>query len=494
MKKIKKMLFFSLIVIFTASCDDAIEIVQDGEINNETSFRTVANLRSYLNGDIYGRVDIGNEIAFTSIFTDEVGVGPSNGGQALELHRYFFNANDGYAEAIWLNNYTIINRVNRLIEVSNLVVTTNATDEAQKQSILAEARTLRALAYLKLMTFYSKDMSDDSALGVLLLDFVPTIDTKLPRVANSQIYDFMESDLLFAENNLLPSAVNYKYVTANLVNAIRARMYLYRKDYVLAKQYAEAVITGSGLSLSSTAQYTQMWRDLAQGEVIFAASRPSAGAWSNVGSNFFFNTTTATGGAFLDMGRNLFNELSSVTGDVRRTVFVDPTSTIDPTYLTNPNYINSDVLVIDKYPGKASQPLRNDLKLFRLSEMYFILAECEVGGATPNLVQAATYIQAIRSARNTVAQPLPVYGTAQAAWADILLERRKELCFEGHRYIDIKRLGALANTSIDRNITDDIINSTPLTLPVTDYRFTFPIPQSEIAGNLQLQQQQNTGY
>ena len=57
------MLFFSLIVIFTASCDDAIEIVQDGEINNETSFKTVANLRSYLNGDIYGRVDIGNEIA-----------------------------------------------------------------------------------------------------------------------------------------------------------------------------------------------------------------------------------------------------------------------------------------------------------------------------------------------------------------------------------------------------------------------------------------------
>ncbi|WP_291134855.1 RagB/SusD family nutrient uptake outer membrane protein [Flavobacterium sp. UBA7663] len=494
MKKIKKMLFFSLIVIFTASCDDAIEIVQDGEINNETSFKTVANLRSYLNGDIYGRVDIGNEIAFTSIFTDEVGVGPSNGGQALELHRYFFNANDGYAEAIWLNNYTIINRVNRLIEVSNLVVTTNPTDEAEKQSILAEARTLRALSYLKLMTYYSEDMSDDSALGVLLLDFVPTIDTKLPRVANSQIYNLMEGDLLFAENNLLPSSVNYKYVTANLVNAIRARMYLYRKDYVLAKQYAQAVITGSGLSLSNTAQYTQMWRDLAQGEVIFAASRPSAGAWSNVASNFFFNTTTATGGAFLDMGRNLFNELGSVSGDIRRTVFVDGTSTIDATYLTNPNYINSDVLVIDKYPGKASQPLRNDLKLFRLSEMYFILAECEVGGATPNLVQAATYIQAVRTARNTVAQPLPVYGTPQAAWADILLERRKELCFEGHRYIDIKRLGALANASIDRNITDDIINSTPLTLPVTDYRFTFPIPQSEIAGNLQLQQQQNTGY
>jgi len=158
---------------------------------------------------------------------------------------------------------------------------------------------------------------------------------------------------------------------------------------------------------------------------------------------------------------------------------------------SSPNPNTSDVLVIDKYPGKPTQPLRNDLKIFRMSEMYFILAECAV--AENQLPVAAGYIKNIRDARNRLsAQPLPVYADQQQAWADILKERRKELCFEGHRYIDIKRVGPLANKSIDRSIIDDIILTLPTTLPNNDYRFTMPIPQDEIQGNPNIQQ--NPGY
>ena len=122
--------------------------------------------------------------------------------------------------------------------------------------------------------------------------------------------------------------------------------------------------------------------------------------------------------------------------------------------------------------------------------MVLILAECEV--ASSNLAAAATLVRSIRTARAT-GQPLPVYATAQAAWADILLERRKELAFEGHRYLDIKRLAALAgNQGITRDNTDDDILDQPLTLPLSDYRFTLPIPQLEVAGNVTIQQ--NPGY
>ena len=490
MKNIKKYLFFGLVLLLV-SCDDAINIVQDGEINNEASFKTVANLREFLNGDIYGRVNNTNEISFTAVFTDEVGIGQGNGGQGLDLHRYFLNATNGNADGLWSGQYTLINRVNRLIEASNLVTVADATEEAERLSILAEARALRAYAYLQLVAFFSPDMSDDSALGVMLLDFVPSIDVKLPRVSNSQIYSLIEADLNYAENNLAATAVNYKYVTKGLINAIRARMYVYRKNYTLAKQYAQAAIDDSGLSLSNTSTYNFMWNDLSQGETIFAASRPSAGTWGNVGSLFVFNTSSLTGGVFHDMGRNLYNELATNSSDIRFQTWIDPTSLVNPNYLTDPTFVDSDVLVINKYPGKANAPLRNDLKLFRVSEMKLILAECEVGGAVPNLVNAATIVQEVRTARNT-GEVLPVYTTAQDAWADILLERRKELCFEGHRYLDLKRLGALANASIDRNITDDITPATPLTLPLTDFRFTLPIPQNEIAGNVEIQQ--NTGY
>ena len=493
MKKIFKYLTFGIFSIMTLSCNDAIEIVQDGEINNETTFRSVADVRSFLIGEVYSRIDITNEIGFTAVFTDEVGIGNNSGGQGVELHRYFLFPTNGNSTSMWLQKYTVINRINRLIEISDLVTPADAAEQAELNSILAEARTLRAYSYLQLQAFYSPDMSDDNALGVMLLDFVPNFDTALPRSTNDVIFSFMEDDLLFAENNISASNTNYKYVTPALIDAIRARMYVYRKDYVLAEQYALSAISTSGLSLSTAAVYNQMWNDANRGETIFAASRPSAGGWGNIASQFFFNTTSLTGGCFHDMGRNLFEALDANPFDVRRLNWVDVTSVFNPATpgsAANPAWVTADAIIINKYPGKPSQPLRNDLKLFRISEMYLILAECQVGKAAPDLPAAANYVQMIRTARQT-GELLPVYGTAQDAWADILLERRKELCFEGHRYVDIKRLGALANASIDRSLHDDSILSTALTLPVTDYRFTLPIPQAEIEGNPTIQQNLN---
>lgn len=80
-------------------------------------------------------------------------------------------------------------------------------------------------------------------------------------------------------------------------------MYSYREKYTLAKQYAQAVINAGGAltiatpmpanpgstafnsafySASTANPYRKMWVDAAQGETIFALSRPSAGSWSNV--------------------------------------------------------------------------------------------------------------------------------------------------------------------------------------------------------------------
>jgi starch-binding outer membrane protein, SusD/RagB family len=488
----KKIILICFMALFVLSCEDATDIVQDGEINDAATFRTVADARSFLIGDVYRRIDITSEISFTAVFTDEVGIGNNNGGQGKELHRYFLFASDGDASSIWLSKYATINRVNRLIRGAELIVTSTPEEELALKSILAEARAVRAFSYLQLQTFFSTNMADENALGVMLLDFVPEVDVKLPRVANSLIYELMEQDLAFAEENLSalpgvnPFANNYKFITQGFIDAVRARMYLYRKNYTLAAQYAQAAITNSGITLSNALNYNNMWNDVGRGETIFAASRPSAGAWGNIGSIFFFNETSLSGGCFHDMGRNLFNLLDAHPTDVRRINWVDATSTFAPT-VQNPT---ADVIVINKYPGKPNQPLRNDLKIFRISEMNLILAECAVGGTSPNLAAAATLVQAVRSARNT-GQTLPVYATAQEAWADILLERRKELCFEGHRYIDLKRLGPVANASIDRNILDDEIVGTPLTLPITDHRFTMPIPQNEVAGNPTIQQNPN---
>lgn len=553
MKKIKLLLVL-FIIGAVSSCEDAYNIVQDGEFSEEATFKSVNDMQLYLNS-VYAYASNLSETKFTAIITDELGIGNQNAGQDRELSGFILNPSEGLAYSIWANHYALINRANRLLRGAALITPDETvvddsgyTEVERYNSIVAQAKALRAFGHFQLLTYFSTDLKDNSALGVILMDRVPAIYEKLPRSTNGEVFALIESDLQYAADNVIDRGVNvsdtnaadyapndspWTYITKNYVNAFRARMYAYRGNYPLAKQYADAAITEastSGVTLNSAAAtpfvaanfysvtttnpYRKMWADLSRGEIIFSLYRVSGN--ETIASTFYFNTTKFTGGPFHDMSRSLYNLLDSsagnplatgAVGDIRAFSFIDPTSKVDqagpvisgvagsaPYYTDNSVafdvYKSNDVLCIDKYPGKAGYDLGNDLKVFRLSEMYFIKAEALV--AEGDLAGAATIIKAIRDVRNKVgAQPLPSYADATAAWADILKERRVELCYEGHRYIDLKRLGALANVSIDRYARDcETLGG--CSIDVTDYRFTMPIPTWETSINNSMIQ--NPGY
>ena len=113
--------------------------------------------------------------------------------------------------------------------------------------------------------------------------------------------------------------------------------------------------------------------------------------------------------------------------------------------------------------------------------MHLIKVEAQIGLGQLN--NAAISMKVLRDARILPLQALPVYTTSIQAYQDLLLERRKELCYEGHRYIDIKRLGQSANTTFDRYFRDCAINNSCTPLPINDYRLTLPIPAIEINAN-----------
>jgi len=343
---------------------------------------------------------------------------------------------------------------------------------------------LRAYGHFQLMTYFSTDLSDDNALGVIKMDYVPSLDDQSPRVTNGELFTFINSDLDFAEVNLQPQA-NVKYISHRFITAMRARMALYREDYVNAQLYAQQLI--DVVPLASRGAYPLIWSDLSEAEIIFKLERTTGneligGLWHSV-------NTTVSGSPFYEVGRSLFNILNPA--DIRYNAIIHPSSIIDPAYQTSDDYRNSDILVLGKYPGSEGQNRLNDLKIFRVSEMYFIKAEAQINAGL--LADAAQTLQEVRAARYTVAPALPVYGNAQQAWADLLKERRIELAFEGHRYIDLKRLGEKANAQIDRDPRDcELI--TVSTIPINDYRFTLPIPATEIAVNGAIANQQNPGY
>lgn len=520
MKKLRLIALLAIGVLF--SCEDATDITQPGEFDETATFQTVDDMASFLNGT-YSTLTVTNEIGFTSIFTDEVGFGPANSGQNIDLYKYFLTNNDGNASAMWLSHYTTINYTNRLMRgAAN--ITPSAADLPRYNSIIAEAKALRAFAHLQLMAFFAEDMQNDSSLGVILMDRVPALNEQLPRNTTGEVFALIESDLNDADADLIDptGATAYYYVTHNMIRATKARMYAYRGDYVNAELAADSVtgftLTPAGtytnaaaFATGSTSDYRKMWVDGTQGEIIFGLSRipPNDGKVANI---YTTNSSTASGSVLHDMGRNLFNLLADQNQDgiiptsastvptaedrdVRFRSFIDRTSLISAAYETIPTYETSDNLVIDKYPGKASGAtgfnLTNDLKVFRYSEVYFI--KMEARAAAGDLTTVATMMKNIRDIRTLAGgqpQPLPVYANATEAWADILLERRKELCFEGHRYVDLRRLGPLAGgVSVDRYIRDCTENAVPVCeLPLGDHRYIMPIPINEIIGNSAIQQ------
>jgi starch-binding outer membrane protein, SusD/RagB family len=509
MKTIKKIFLLSLLAGGIYSCSDAYDIVQEGEYQEDLAFQTLDDMALALN-EIYDNVSNENIIAFTSVFTDETGIGDENGGQNLSEFRHQLFPTNGYASGIWGGNYYVINIVNRLIEGSeNIVVEPGSTDELEKNRILAEARAIRAFSMLQLLTYYSPDLTDDNALGVIILDHVPpTLPDveQLPRSTNIECINFLNADLDYADEWLIDPA-SAVFFTPEFILGMRARLAAYRGRWAEAGDYAQQCITmfapgaqgaaNQGLAAGQS-QYAGIWSDTnAVTEQIFTALRPSGK--SGIVSNWFFNNASLSGGAFLDMGRNLYRDLTEYPNDIRDNVFVGASSLIAPNYATVFDYRGEDVLIINKYPGTPSNnlPLNNNIKVMRIVEMHYIRAEAQVAAGDVEAARAS--LNFVRRRRNSAGVnnasmdiTATQMDTPQEAWAWILKERRIELCFEGHRYIDLKRLGTLAGQpGIDRYERDcEPYNACELS--VDDHRFTLPIPNSELNGNQVIQQ--NPGY
>lgn len=486
----------ALILITSYSCQDAIDIDQPGRLPAEEAFQTVDDLRLGLLG-AYAQMDLSSEIQFNAVFTDEVSIGFDNGGQGLGDGTWGFVLNPVSAAPtnLWIDTYALANSANRILEGAELI-TPEPSEQVLYNNIIGQAYAIRAWAHATLLSYFTTDYADDNALGVILLDFVPGIDDVRSRNTNGEIYDFIESDLTLAQS-LITSQDGVTFIGDDFVTALRARIAAYRGDYATAAPLAQSLLTK--YPLANRANYLDMFADETDGEVIFKLERTdndrydgqgatgsaAAGGWA--GANFAFVNATLDGSPYFEMGRSLFNLIS--VDDVRFDVNVDGSSIIDPDYANGEPAQDNDVLVIRKYAGSENIPLMNDLKIFRSSEMLLILAEARADDN--DLVGAATLIKQLRDARFGTGQPLPVFSSQQGAFAAILDERRVELCFEGHRYKDLKRLGARAGKGIERDAVDCSLNGA-CNLAASDFRFTLPIPQTELAANSIIEQ--NPGY
>jgi hypothetical protein len=548
MKKV--LLLISFLTLFTSCENDLLDPYIPGIRDEDVALRTSSDLDRLLNNALVIMTNR-SEYVFSSVFTDEASPGFNNGGQGIN-DEYIFNLlpGNGNITSIWNSNYFALARINRVIRAANTLTPTDPSEIEKIKRIKAEALTYRAMCHIKILSYFSPNPKDNAALAGILSDrVIESVETP-SRATNAEFYALIHSDLDSAisifntvDPSVLYTGANVKiYASKNLANALKARAYALKADYTNAEIYADQVINNSGLVLADISNYASVFHTNNEPnnvEVIFKFKRLAA--QNNQGTNLHnawnSNTNRRNGSLFYEMSRGLFNVLApnytsslpstsnptaaqiashqsaefnnnTIVNDVRARValFLPATpnastqSLCSPTYLTDAIVKDTDILAIQKHGGQGAASSSNapnpDFMQCRLSEMYLIKAEARI--AAGDLNGAAVVIDNLRDKRIFGGNTLVTYANAQQAWKAVLDERRVELCFEGFRFIDLKRLGTLANTGLDRSTADYASNSwnyplaNPANLPLTSFKWALPIPQDELSGNSSITQ--NPGY
>ena len=245
-----------------------------------------------------------------------------------------------------------------------------------------------------------------------------------------------------------------KYFNGAAVKALEARVNLYMGKYGKAKEAAAEALKLRNAAPVEDEAYVGMWKSTAiSGEDIFTIAKSSD---DNLSANSLNTLYGSYGGALTKRAVGLFAK-----GDIRAQLVGDGKNPRRPM----------------KFPGIAGADAVNNIPVFRVSEMYLIMAEAaaqsgDVSGARKELLNTAKRNPAIRTEDD-----LP--GTKEALLAFIAEERQRELFEEGHRWYDARRTGEKIEVA-DGKYKNFNVRS-----------FVFPIPAGEINAGFGTQQNPN---
>jgi len=550
MKKIILTIFVA--ASFLASCSDAYEVEQPGFVSDEASVFSTPEQVSRGVKALYNVIPAEQEVQFASFYTDELGIGLGNLGQGTNDGSYNFSliSNNEYANSIWANYYNIINRANRIENRVKELLPTASQDEILKYNqSLAEIYALRAFSNLKLFSYFTPDYTNPSGLSVIKFDFLQTDNyTRFEKRATvSEIVAFIEDDIAKAKSLAGETGMeNFAsgYASNAMLEAILIKLYSMVQTPAAYTELENAFNRLSEIkNLGGANEFLSMFGEGDGTEGIFKYIRvvtDGTGIQSGVANAWY--PTNITGQAYMEIGRSLYNELDkldpALTGkqlhdyktysaQQRDSLVTATYSRLDARYgasvfdagttkrgstivaqnylgLTPEEYREQDVLRIGKYQGlnATQRPLMNSIWVFRFSDMLLALAEKRAAnGNLTGTVALGDYsnvesiIFNLRSHRNTDESLTPVdmptnFSSPQQAYARILEERRVEFAFEGHRYLDMKRLGVKAGSPGFVRHEKDCLNV--CSLEPSSYKLTMPIPRPEMVANPNMVQ--NTGY
>ncbi|TVR28172.1 MAG: RagB/SusD family nutrient uptake outer membrane protein [Balneolaceae bacterium] len=374
--------------------------------------------------------------------------------------------------------YSGINDLNTVIKHAPTV---DGFSENERARIVGETLFLRALSYHDLVKVYGYEPTkivDGWDRGVILrTEPTETVEQTAfqSRASVLEIYEQIERDLLESISLLSQSDGNAPtFVSLAASHALLSRVYLYWERWDDAITHATLAIENTGVTVVGPGAVADMYGGSGPNpESIFELKFTSS---ESLGVNVALSSAL-TPNVWLDV----------LPSDEFLALFAPEDARNDLYPITESNYPdvigtqNEGLRYVAKYDATVATHTDN-VPVIRISEVYLTRAEAYAErGNAGDAVLANNDLNVIRTNRGLDAYVAPPADLVE----EILLERRRELAFEGHRWQDLKRKGW------------DIVKPAatgpaPTLIYGENIQFLSRIPQAQVTLNPNLEQ--NPGY
>ncbi|MFT4156240.1 RagB/SusD family nutrient uptake outer membrane protein [Parafilimonas sp.] len=423
-----------------------------------------------------------------SVATDEGVPFLTGNADRVALWNYNIISTNSFTGSIWGASYTGIQRSNIVLaHIPGITM-----DETLKKQYLGEALFLRALHYFNLVRFYG-------GVPIVENEVTDLTNINVARGTVDDVYELIISDLTTAAGYLPVSYTGEDVgrATKGASLGLLSKVFLTRAGTDQSSEYWQQAATYAKQVMDMGVY--GLWDDYAA--VYALANRGGKESLFEAeyitdldGNNFTTGyaprgapIVPGTGSGIFRVTSGLFNLFQDA--DKRKAVtfltsYVNPTSgaTVQlSTDNTDPAYAVSFWKLADLTStvggmGGTSFPI------LRYSDILLIYAEAlnEVNNGP-----STEALQAVNQVRERAGLSDLATMSKQAFKDSVLLERRKEFCFEANRWFDLVRTGTLVDAVQQEN-------SFSRNAAIQDFNKLFPIPQTEMDINPALVQ--NDGY
>jgi starch-binding outer membrane protein, SusD/RagB family len=422
----KKTIYIAILFGFSilASCT-VLDLESPDSVLEDDVFKTIDGFRNARIGmynnltsnDYYGGTfplmidgtsDNGATGGYSIVVYDEIGAKAITPANAL-------------VEKLWTAQYKTIAVANHIItKIDALNVDSkDSLAVAERDNIKGEAYFVRAFCHFDALRTWGEHWDLSSEMGVPLVSEVLGFDKTIARATVQNAYDFINADLVNAARLVNDYGGKSKnYITSDAVKALTARVALYQGDKSNAAKYASELINNSKYALYSAKEYSKIYTTRKSPESIFELG-------------------------FTTQNRSQYNQLTYVRPEALRPECIFYVSEDlgkffntrkDDVRANFVNYKDNDVSIqpdgrTEKYRGEQTRD--NPAYLFRLAEMYLIVAE------TADKTTALNALNTLRENRGMAKISTNI--SQKDLETEIADERRAELNMEGHRYFDLAR-------------------------------------------------------